>query len=198
MKITPPPRSGTGQSAIGTVSGDLGGSLPGPTVVGIQGTPVCVTTPTTGQVLTFDGTDWCPATPTAAAPTTADYLVGTAQAGLSAEIVVGTTPGGELGGSWASPTVDTTHSGSAHADFIAKAIVDAKGDLIAATAADTVARVAVGTDGYVLTADSAVAAGVKWAASAISTHFEVLLTEDGTEPITTEDGLDWLYVEVSN
>lgn len=40
------------------------------------------------------------------APTTADYLVGTADAGLSAEIVVGTSPGGELGGTWASPTVD--------------------------------------------------------------------------------------------
>ena len=48
------------------------------------------------------------------APDTADYLVGTAQAGLSAEIVVGTTPGGELGGTWASPTVDATHSGTAH------------------------------------------------------------------------------------
>lgn len=48
------------------------------------------------------------------APTDADYLVGTANAGLSAEIVVGTSPGGELGGTWASPTVDTTHSGSAH------------------------------------------------------------------------------------
>ena len=49
-----------------------------------------------------------------AGPTDADYLVGTANAGLSAEIVVGTTPGGELGGTWASPTVDATHSGSAH------------------------------------------------------------------------------------
>ena len=48
------------------------------------------------------------------APTDADYLVGTANAGLSAEIVVGATPGGELGGTWASPTVDATHSGSAH------------------------------------------------------------------------------------
>ena len=48
------------------------------------------------------------------APTDADYLVGTAHAGLSAEIVVGTSPGGELGGTWASPTVDATHSGSAH------------------------------------------------------------------------------------
>ena len=40
------------------------------------------------------------------APTTADYLVGTANAGLSAEIVVGTTPGGELGGTWGAPTLD--------------------------------------------------------------------------------------------
>lgn len=40
------------------------------------------------------------------APTTADYLVGTTDAGLSAEIVVGTAPGGELGGTWASPTLD--------------------------------------------------------------------------------------------
>ena len=48
------------------------------------------------------------------APTNADYLVGTANGSLSAEIVVGTTPGGELGGTWASPTVDATHSGSAH------------------------------------------------------------------------------------
>jgi hypothetical protein len=49
------------------------------------------------------------------APIGADYLVGTANGSLSAEIVVGTTPGGELGGTWASPTVDTVHSGSAHA-----------------------------------------------------------------------------------
>jgi hypothetical protein len=46
---------------------------------------------------------------------------------------------------------------------IAKAIVDAKGDLIAATAADTVSRLAVGTDGQVLTADSTASTGMKWA-----------------------------------
>jgi hypothetical protein len=40
------------------------------------------------------------------APADADYLVGTANGSLSAEIVVGTSPGGELGGTWASPTVD--------------------------------------------------------------------------------------------
>lgn len=40
------------------------------------------------------------------APDSADYLVGTTNASLSAEIVVGTTPGGELGNTWASPTID--------------------------------------------------------------------------------------------
>lgn len=44
-----------------------------------------------------------------------DFLVGTASSDLSGEIVVGTTPGGELGGTWASPTVDASHSGSTHA-----------------------------------------------------------------------------------
>ena len=49
---------------------------------------------------------------------------------------------------------------------VAKSIVDAKGDLIAATAADTVSRLAVGTNGQVLTADSTASTGIKWATPA--------------------------------
>ncbi len=45
-------------------------------------------------------------------------------------------------------------------------IVDAKGDLITAVAADTPARIAVGANNTVLTADSSTATGLKWATPA--------------------------------
>lgn len=176
-----------------------------------------------------------------------DALVGTATGLLSGEIVVGTAPGGELGGTWASPTVDATHSGSAHvalgtspstqafgdaaaggaatdaaktdhkhafpalgttpstqafgdaaaggaattpskndhkhampadpvtahaaaADphtgYVLESLLDAKGDIIAASADNTPAKVTVGADDTILMADSAQTAGVKWVASA--------------------------------
>lgn len=49
---------------------------------------------------------------------------------------------------------------------IQNAIVDAKGDLISATGADTPARLAVGANDTVLTADSSTSTGLKWAAPA--------------------------------
>lgn len=49
------------------------------------------------------------------------------------------------------------------ANTIAPTLVDAKGDLIAGTAADTVGRLAVGTNDYVLTAASGETTGLKWA-----------------------------------
>ena len=55
-------------------------------------------------------------------------------------------------------------TGSHSHNEIQKTIVDAKGDLIAGTAADTVDRLAVGTDGQVLTASSTASTGLSWAA----------------------------------
>jgi hypothetical protein len=51
------------------------------------------------------------------------------------------------------------------ATAIENTIIDVKGDLIAGTAADTVGRLAVGTDTYILSANSAEATGLQWIAN---------------------------------
>jgi hypothetical protein len=63
---------------------------------------------------------------------------------------------------------------------IQNAIMDAKGDLIGATAADTPARLAVGTNGQVLTADSTAATGIKWATPAVASSGLTLIQTTST------------------
>jgi len=53
-------------------------------------------------------------------------------------------------------------------------IVDAKGDLITATAADTPARIAVGANDTVLTADSTTATGLKWSTVSAGANWSLL------------------------
>lgn len=50
-----------------------------------------------------------------------------------------------------------------NSNVIHKTIVDAKGDIIAATADDTPVRLGIGTNGQVLTVDTTTATGLKWA-----------------------------------
>ena len=84
--------------------------------------------------------------------------------------------GGDGGGGPSTLAEHVAIGLASEAYAIPNAIVDAKGDLIAATAADTVARLAVGTDGYVLTADSGETTGLKWgaAASGATDHEHIL------------------------
>lgn len=72
--------------------------------------------------------------------------------------ITGVTAGTGISGGGTSGDVTITNS-------MATAI-DAKGDLIAGTGADAFSRLAVGTNGQVLTADSAESTGMKWATAA--------------------------------
>ena len=92
----------------------------------------------TGQVLTVAA-----GVPSWATPTTGD--------------IEGVTAGTGISGGGTSGTVTITNS-------MATAI-DAKGDLVAGTGADAFSRLAVGANNTVLTADSAQATGLKWAAA---------------------------------
>jgi hypothetical protein len=133
-------------------------------------------TATAGQT-TFSGAD--------VNSNTLSYTVGAIQVYLNGALLANTTDyaatsgtsvvltgGAGLGDSltiisFATFDVANTYTqAQADALFIADTIVDAKGDIIAATAADAVARLAVGSNGTVLTADSSTATGLKWAAPA--------------------------------
>lgn len=59
-------------------------------------------------------------------------------------------------------TTDGTNSSWGTPDAVAKTLIDAKGDLIVGSADNTPARLAVGTNGQILIADSTQAGGVKW------------------------------------
>ena len=98
-----------------------------------------------------------------------------------------------------------TYSGSAWVGFddsnaIQNTIVDAKGDLIGATAADTPARLAVGTNGQVLTADSTAATGLAWATSAsggMTLLSTTTLSGSTTTVSITPTGYTYLYFSIN-
>ncbi len=94
--------------------------------------------------------------------------------------VLAKASGTDLDYSWV--TTDDTNA-------IQNAIVDAKGDLIAASAADTPARLAVGTNGQVLTANSTAATGLAWASASglqvVSTTTFTTVASQALTPVFT-------------
>lgn len=64
---------------------------------------------------------------------------------------------------------------------IPKSVVTTKGDLVTATASATPARLAVGTNGQILVADSTTATGLKWGADATGKILQVVVNETSTE-----------------
>lgn len=79
---------------------------------------------------------------------------------------------------------------------IQNAIVDAKGDLISATAADTPARLAVGTNGQVLTADSTAATGLAWSTPTVASGLTLIKTQtigSAVSSVTVTDAFSATY-----
>jgi hypothetical protein len=72
--------------------------------------------------------------------------------------------------------MDFTWVAQDDSNAIQNAIIDAKGDLIAGASADTPARLAVGTNGQVLTANSSATNGLEWATPATPSAGLTLIT----------------------
>lgn len=124
-------------------------------------TTIAGLTATTDNFIQSKSSAWASRTPT---QVTADLInfVGDSGSGGTKGLVPAPAAGDaaaskflKADGTWAA----ASGSGSVATD----AIWDAKGDLAVGTGANTASRLAVGTNGQVLTADSAEATGVKWA-----------------------------------
>ena len=136
-----------------TVGGDLSGTVPNPTVAKLQGVPVSATAPTSGQIPTYTGSEYAPATP-AAAPSPASTVTGPDAFGASAVVGTGTTYARD----------DHDHGLPAAPADIPLSTVTTAGDLIQGTGAGAVARLALGAANQVL---RVVSGALAWAADAV-------------------------------
>ena len=89
----------------------------------------------------------------------------------------------------------TFTTGDYHTEYTREAVLTTKGDIYAATAASTPARLGVGTNGQVLTADSSTATGLAWSATA--THAlddlsDVTITSPTTGHRLRYNGTAWV------
>ncbi|HKR81426.1 MAG TPA: glycosyl hydrolase family 28-related protein [Candidatus Saccharimonadales bacterium] len=146
------------------LAGDLSGTADLPTVPGLSGKEPTIAAGTTAQYWRGDKS-WQTLDKTAVGlnnvDNTSDATKNAAAATLTNKTISGAS--NTLNNIPESAVTNLTSDLSGKVD---KSTVTAKGDLIAATASATVARVGVGSDGQVLTADSTQSAGLKWSAAA--------------------------------
>lgn len=117
---------------------------------------------------------------------------GTGTAGVSG---IAHSAGATIRHSLTSSDLDFFRNGVATADAaIAKSIVDAKGDIITATADNTPVRLAVGTNDQYLKVNSSTATGLEWAAVPPSKIAQVVSTNLTASFTTTSNS----YVDVTN
>jgi hypothetical protein len=86
-------------------------------------------------------------------------------------------------------------TGVATADgAVQKSTATAKGDMLVATASATIARQPVGTDGQVLTADSTVTNGIKWAGVSATPRIGQVVTASTSSSTASTGGAGWVDV----
>lgn len=77
---------------------------------------------------------------------------------------------------------------------IPKSLVTTKGDIVAASASSTPARLGVGTNGQVLLADSTTATGLKWGSVSATPRIGQVVTATTTSVTSATSGAGWIDV----
>jgi hypothetical protein len=97
---------------------------------------------------------------------------------------------------------DAITTTAANAAYVPKTLTTTKGDIITATAANTPARLGVGSDAQILVADSTASTGLKWATPASGGGYTLLSTTTLTSTTQTISSISGdykhLFIELNN